>query len=89
MRSKLSKLKGINTIGGEVAADAFVNSVDDASIDSAAEEIALTTARELALKNLAALGNTSQRMARLKGLPSRNEDICDRIYKRLAQFAKF
>jgi hypothetical protein len=40
------------------------NSVDDASIDSAAEEIALTTAQHLTRQNLAELGITSQRVAR-------------------------
>lgn len=63
------------TIFVEVAADAFANSVGDASINSAAEEIALTTARELARQNLAELGNTSQRVARLGELPPIIQDV--------------
>ena len=63
------------TIFVEVAADYFANSVDDASMDSAAEEIALTTARELARQNLAELGNTSQRMARLADSPPIVQDV--------------
>ena len=63
------------TIFVEVAADAFANSVDYASIKSAAEEIALTTARELARQNLAELGNTTQRMARLGELPPIVQDV--------------
>jgi hypothetical protein len=63
------------TIFVEVAADYFANSVDDASIDSAAEEIASATARELARQNLAELGNTSQRMARLGELPPIIQDV--------------
>ena len=59
----------------EVAADYFANSVDDASIDSATEEIALTTTRELARQNLAELGNTSPRMARLGELPPIVQDV--------------
>jgi hypothetical protein len=63
------------TIFVEVEADVFANSVEEASIDSAAEEIALTTARELARQNLAELGNTSQRMARLGELPPIIKDM--------------
>jgi hypothetical protein len=63
------------TIFVEVAADYFANSVDDASIDSAAEGIASATARELARQNLAELGNTSQRMARLGELPPIIQDV--------------
>ena len=57
------------TIFVEVAADAFANSVDDAAIDSAVEEIALTTARQVACQNLAELENSSQSMCRLEELP--------------------
>jgi hypothetical protein len=57
------------TIFVEVAADAFVNSVDDAAIDSAVEEIALTTARQVARQNLAELENSSQSVSRLEELP--------------------
>jgi hypothetical protein len=57
------------TIFVEVAADAFANSVDDAAIDSAVEEIALTTARELARQDLGELEKSSQRMSRLEELP--------------------
>jgi len=57
------------TIFVEVAADAFANSVDDAAIDSAVEEIALTTARQVARQNLAELENSSQSMSRLEELP--------------------
>jgi hypothetical protein len=63
------------TIFVEVAADYFANSVDDASIDSAAEEIALTTARQLACQNLAELGITSQSVARLGELPPIIQDV--------------
>ena len=63
------------TIFVEVAEDYFANSVDDASMDSAAEEIALTTARELPRQNLAELGNASQRMARLGELPPIIQDV--------------
>ena len=59
----------------EVAADAFANSVDDAAIDSAAEAIELTTARQLARQNLAALENSSQRMSRLEELPPIIQDV--------------
>jgi hypothetical protein len=57
------------TIFVEVAADAFANSVDDAAIDSAVEEIALTTARQVARQNLAELENSSQSVSRLEELP--------------------
>jgi hypothetical protein len=57
------------TIFVEVAADAFANSVDDAAIESAVEEIALTTARQVACQNLAELENSSQSMCRLEELP--------------------
>ena len=57
------------TIFVEVAADAFANSVDDAAIDSAVEEIAWTTARQVARQNLAELENGSQSMSRLEELP--------------------
>jgi hypothetical protein len=63
------------TIFVEVEVDVFANSLEEASIDSAAEEIALTTARELARQNLAELENTSQRMARLGELPSIIKDV--------------
>src|ERR1700741_2343886 len=53
----------------EVAADAFANSVNTAARDSAAKEIALTTARQLARQNLAGLENSSQRVSRLEELP--------------------
>ena len=53
----------------EVIADAFANSVAAGSIDLAAEEIALATARELARQNLAELKNTTQRLTRLEELP--------------------
>jgi hypothetical protein len=53
----------------EVAAAAFANSVDDIAVDLAVEEIALTTARQLARQNLAKLENSSQRMSRLEELP--------------------
>ena len=52
----------------EVAADAFAMSVNTA-LDSAAEEIALTTARQLARQNLGGLENSSQRIFRLEELP--------------------
>ena len=57
------------TIFVEVIAHDFANSVDAGSIDLAAEEIALATARELARQNLAELKNTTQRMTRLEELP--------------------
>ena len=69
------------TIFVEVVADAFANSVDDASMDSAAEEMALTTARELARRNLAELGNTSQRMDRLGESPPVVQDVEPSIQK--------
>ena len=53
----------------EVAADAFAMSVNTAALDSAAEEIALTTARQLARQNLGGLENSSQRISRLEELP--------------------
>jgi hypothetical protein len=59
----------------EVAADAFANSVDDAAIDSAVEEVALTTARQLARQNLAELENSSQRICRLEELPPILQDV--------------
>ena len=69
------------TIFVEVAADYFADSVDDASIDSAAEEIALTTARELARQNLAEVGTTSHRMARLGELPPIIQDVEPTVQK--------
>jgi hypothetical protein len=59
----------------EVAANDFANSVDAAAIDSAVEEIALTTARQLARQNLAELENSSQRMSRLEELPPIIQDV--------------
>jgi hypothetical protein len=53
----------------EVAEDAIANSVDDAAIDSAVEEIAWTTARQVARQNLAELENGSLSMSRLEELP--------------------
>ena len=63
------------TIFVEVAADAFTNSVDAAAIDSAVEEIALTTARQLARRNLAELENSSPRISRLEELPPIFRDV--------------
>ena len=63
------------TIFVEVAAHAFANSLDAAAIDSAVEEIALTTARHLARQNLAELENSSQRMSRLEELPPIIQDV--------------
>jgi hypothetical protein len=60
---------GQGTIFVEVAKDAIANSVDGAAIDSAVEEIALTTARQVARQNLAELENSSQSMSRLEELP--------------------
>jgi hypothetical protein len=67
------------TIFVEIAADAFGDSVDDASINSAAEEVALTTARELARQNLAELGNTTQTIARLGELPPIIQDVAPTV----------
>ena len=49
--------------------------MDEASIESAAEEIALAIARELARQDLAELGNTGQRMVRLGELPPIIQDV--------------